>query len=408
MSLRRVPSALGLGALTALGALTGGAVLHACGSSGTPPTTSEPEPGEGALLPDGTAFRRADLLTAIAMCVDGEQRAFLEEARALEAASDRDALAARWVSAMQRWQRLEVMQIGPTALPTMPGGDGVRDEIYTWPLFSACSVDQEVAREASPTNVAALGAHLRGLGGIEYLVDYDGPSSCGAGTATHDAFVALGETELSTRRFAHASARAAEVRRRAEDLVHRWDPAGGNFIAEVSNAGRGSRHYPRAQYALNSVSDALFYVDHVVKDLKVGEPSGLRLSCPTETCTDHVESPYSGTSRAHVRENLVAFAMLFEGCGDGSGEDFSGLGFDDLLYAVGVPDVSTRILEAWRGALTALDAIEEPDLAVAIVEDFASVEALHVALRGLADLMRTELVTTLDLELPTSVEGDND
>ena len=67
--------------------LVGLALVHACADPMPPPTTRV-DPGEGAILPDGTTFRRTALLTSVAACVDREQRAFLDETRALEAATD--------------------------------------------------------------------------------------------------------------------------------------------------------------------------------------------------------------------------------------------------------------------------------------------------------------------------------
>jgi hypothetical protein len=42
------------------------------------------------------------------------------------------------------------------------------------------------------------------------------------------------------------------------------------------------------------------------------------------------------------------------------------------------------------------------------VQDKASVRAFYDALKGVTDLLKTEVVTVLDLELPQTLEGDND
>jgi uncharacterized protein len=47
-------------------------------------------------------------------------------------------------------------------------------------------------------------------------------------------------------------------------------------------------------------------------------------------------------------------------------------------------------------------------LAAALDQDPASVEALYFALKDVADLLKSDFITTLDLELPQAVEGDND
>jgi predicted lipoprotein len=155
--------------------------------------------------------------------------------------------------------------------------------------------------------------------------------------------------------------------------------------------------------ALNSVSDALFYIDFEVKDLKLARPLGLR-ECEADTCPELVESIFAGRSKANLRANLVGFRRLVEGCEEG----FAGKGFDDLMVAVGSEPLATRVKERLVAAEAALNAIEEQDLAQALVQDKASVRAFYDSLKGVTDLLKTEVVTVLDLELPQTLEGDND
>jgi 3-hydroxyisobutyrate dehydrogenase-like beta-hydroxyacid dehydrogenase len=84
------------------------------------------------------------------------------------------------------------------------------------------------------------------------------------------------------------------------------------------------------------------------------------------------------------------------------------MGFDDLLGAVGTEALAAKLRERVVAAQAALQAVEEADLAQALVQDKASVRAVYDGLKGITDVMKTELATVLDLELPAAVEGDND
>jgi predicted lipoprotein len=189
----------------------------------------------------------------------------------------------------------------------------------------------------------------------------------------------------------------------ATKLLDAWEPAKGNFVAQLETAGRGSATWSTDLSAVNAVSDALFYVEKQVKDMKLGRPLGL-LECASATCPEALESRYAHRSKQHIRNNLVGFGKLFAGCGT-AGE---GKGLEDLLIASGASDLAQRVANALSGAVAAVDAIEEDDLEEALAKDYASVKALHEAIKVLTDLLKNELVIVLGVELPKTVEGDND
>lgn len=62
-------------------------------------------------------------------------------------AASLDAARAAWRQSMRAWSRAEMMQIGPGAPSAAPGGESIRDEIYSWPTISACSVDQQLVSQ---------------------------------------------------------------------------------------------------------------------------------------------------------------------------------------------------------------------------------------------------------------------
>jgi predicted lipoprotein len=214
-------------------------------------------------------------------------------------------------------------------------------------------------------------------------------------------WAALTPSERAARRWAYAGKVAADVRVHAKGLVAAWEPA---FLNTLTGAGPSNAVFKTQALALNAMSDALFYVEHEVKDVKLARPIGVSAVCVSPPCLDLLESEFGGRSKANVKANLEGFRRLFYGCGP----DHAGVGFDDLLKGAGADAVLQRMTASLDKADAALAAIEEPDLRPALIADAASVRALYDAIKGATDELKTEVMTVLDLEIPMSLEGDTD
>lgn len=383
-------------------------------------STPAPSPLDGGPPSDAPAvdqpFTRAALLRSAADCTLGQARAFEVVAQALRDAtrahaqqrSAQSGAAARaaWVQAMASWQQSELFQLGPAAHASEPGGQDLRDQIYAWPLVSRCRVDEQLVAQAyaQPSFATSL-VNGRGLSAIEYLLFRDDVTNACSSFSTINAdgsWAALGPEQLGQRRADYAAAVADDIVARAAALRLAWEPTGGDFHRQLAQAGAGSAVYASEQAALNALSHTLFYADKQIKDWKVGRPVGL-IDCFTGTCPEALESPYAQVSTLNVRLNLVAFRRVFAGCGEGG----AGLGFDDWLRAVGAGELADRMLAALDAAQAAADALDPPlEQAISVAPD--RVLALHAAVKGLTDPLKTEFITVLNLELPTTSEGDND
>ncbi len=389
----------------ALGMLGAVVVLLACSSETPESAAPRVEPGEGVTLPSGEVFTRQALLHAVGECLGVHLSQFRVEAAALAAATDTAEQQRSFITAMSTWQRLELMQVGPLAQESQPGGAGMRDVIYSWPLISPCGVDELVVSERYDELSSRL-INVRGLGALEYLLFSDTEASACSATSRiiqDGSWAALDAATLEARRAAYRRALVADLSVQAAAADAAWNQEGSGFITQLSTAGSGSRYFRSTRLALNAVSDALFYIEWGTKDAKVGAPSGLT-QCAQASCPELLESRYARRSKQHLQDNLRGFRALFSGCG----EDGAGLGFDDFLFAVGAPEVATQIERGVGDSLAALDAIEEDDLEQALVSDLGSVHTLYAALKRITDLLRTQFVSVLDLELPRRVEGDND
>jgi predicted lipoprotein len=367
--------------------------------------------------PDTTAVTRAAVLEAVGACAAilyGEvatAAAKLSDAAATAAASPDPAAtqAARdaWSVTIDAWQQAELIRVGPAGPASTPGGKGMRDLVYSWPLVSRCLVEQKLvgkSYEASNFFATAL-VNMRGLAAAEYLLFYEGTdNACSASASMNSTgtWAALSATELDARKRAYGSAVAADVAAQVKGIADTWSKAGGDFAAVLAGAGASGSIFSSDRLAMNAVSDGLFYIDIDTKDAKLGKPLGL-VDCEAATCPEAVESPYARRSRTHVKNNLIGFRRVFSGC-DAAGAK----GFDDLLEALGKGALAAEMNANIEGAIAAADALPSDDIAAAMEKDKAKVTALHAAIKKITNDLKTEFVSVLDLELPQSVEGDND
>ena len=157
--------------------------------------------------------------------------------------------------------------------------------------------------------------------------------------------------------------------------------------------------------AFNAVSSGIFYIDDVMKDMKVGRPAGITPGCAAPPCVANVESPWAKRSKEHLKNKLVGFDRLMRGCGP----DAAALGWDDLLTALGPQGaaLASKFAAGIGDVNAALAALTEPSFEEDLQRNPAGVKRLYDMLRNIAVLLKTEFLSLLDLELPKRVEGDS-
>ena len=344
--------------------------------------------GEDIILPTYREF--ATSTSSMATTV----QAFASARATGPAPRERAAAQQAWRSAMKIWQRAELMQIGPAA-SAGPGSAFIRDEIYSFPTVNPCRVDQEIVK-AEYAQAAFFSTRLvnaYGMDALEYLLFFDeSGNKCGAGIDINQGpWAGLSDEQKSTRRAAYASIVAGQIDAEAKRLVQAWAPGGGNFLGQLA-AGNG-------QMGIDDLFAALFYIELRAKDDKLATPAGISMDCSTATCPDQLESPFSQTSKENIIENLRAFRELFQGG--------AGLGFDDLLIAVGSEALSTQILDAANAAETSAASVQG-SFTDALASNPGSVRAVHASLKTMTDLLKSQFVTVLALEVPDEGAADND
>jgi len=348
------------------------------------------------LLPLQTRFAdaAAQLPPAIAAYCDALDRGDAEPPLAAARSS--------WAAALDAWQAADALLVGPAAMDNR----ALRDRIYGWPLVSTCGLDRDTASSfADPASYdpgKQLG-NVRSLAAVEYLLHTrDTAHTCATPPTGWDALAA----HLPVARCRRALAIARDVAASAVTLATAWRADGGNYVTQLAEAGRTGSAIASAQEAVNRISDGMFYVDRMVKDMKLAEAAGIAVNaCGSvgEPCEREVELRYADRASFAIRTNLVALRQAFTGTTAAS----DGPGFDDFLSALGHADVAARMVGRLDAAIAAADALPDSFLA-ALTTAYPQVVAAHHAVDLFTDDLKSQFLTLLALEIPDDVATDND
>ncbi len=350
--------------------------------------------GENILLP--TVERFDTDATSLATAVGdycgalggGEETAELANARAA------------WGLANITWQHAELMQLGPMR----DNAGELHDVIYSWPVVSACAVDQDVMalRDDPSFDVTTRLTNRRGLDAVEYLLFAPTLDSVCPPQTLPAGWDALSDPDKKAARCELAQVVANDVAQQATTLADAWRPAGGNFLGNLTSAGTGSSTYATADDAVNEIFGALFYMDAKTKDMKLAEPIGVLPNlCGTmnEACAAERESQFANVSKDNVGVNLAAFESVF------TGDD--GVGLADFVRAAGGDSVAlsmeTALTDARNTAQSLPGTLDE-----ALNNNYAGVVELHGKVKAITDLLKTDIPNLTGLQVPPDLGGDTD
>ena len=386
--------------------------LLACSNNGLPTT-----PGDN--------FDRSALLASLeAQVIQPAHQQFLTEAQALEAAAlaweqttqTGDGAAARsnaqvaWRNAMRAWQAVELLQVGPVGRDGVTtGGQGLRDEIYSWPTVNPCRVDQELVvsdyqRADYPSGELI---NVYGLAALEYLLFQDATdNACAPQLEINQgpwAALLAEPNALQKRRAAYGAVLARHVTQKAQRIVDLWAGEAG-FGRQLARAGQEGSPFRTAQAAIDEVFAAMFYLDLETKDRKIATPAGLSTNCPNPTCPEALESPWSKGAKDNLLANLQMFERLYLG---NSPDRAAAPGFDDFLIARGAPELAAQIQVDTTMALARVRALPGT-MDQALTEDRNQVVEAYEAVKKVTDDLKAQFVTVLNLRVPDEGAGDND
>lgn len=320
----------------------------------------------------------------------------------------RGAADAAWGAAVDTWERAEALLIGPAAMDAGTLGD----RIYAWPALAPCEIDRDVITHWNTPSSYDISTKLnrqRSLTAIEYLLYQTGAAhNCAIEPAGWSALAA----DLPRARCRLAATLASDVSVAAAVLNTAWIPSGGDYAGELARAGQGSS-IATAHEAVNLVSNSFFFVDRMVKDMKLGEAAGITMSnsCGTMNmpCLIEVELRFADRATQAIRANLAALREGFTGSRPASGgvTATDGPGFDDFLVEVGHPELAETMITTLDAAIAKANALPESFLS-ALANEYSAVVDTHAAVKLFTNDLKSQFLTVLALDIPDEVASDND
>ena len=317
-----------------------------------------------------------------------------------------------WRDAMAAVQTTEMHVFGPVA----DNGEALRKRILSYadaPL-STCGVDISVVLAGDEGfDIQSRSLNQRGYGAIEYLLFNDDLThTCAPQVPATADWNELEETERRLARCDLARLVATDAADAAATVADRWEPDGGDYRATFLDPETTGE-------ALQHLTDGIFAMDLLVKDRKLGIPTGIHDDCSETACPELVESPYARHSFANIATNAASFKTLFEG-----GE---GLGFDDFIVNEEFGEVTDRFVANTQDIIDYLEDIDEAlyDQVLAIEEDDRGTECLNAfagpdlraelsactlvgLVKRVTDDLKIDFVTIVGVALPGGAQTDND
>lgn len=361
-------------------ALAGLAIVVATGCSTTPAASADQKP----VLVDLTN----DVILPTYRAVDTSAGALQTAAAAFDAAPSAATLKSvqdAWRAAHKAWHQADAFGFGPVKTKDISG-------TINYSPARGTTIDGFIAG-AGPIDAAsfdALGTNAKGYFGIEYvLFDSSAGDAAVLSRLTTDA--------AAKRRRQYLVVATAHLKGKTAELLAAWEPTGGNFAKEVTEAGSGAVLFPSAKSAIDQiVNTAIFSVD-LVTGTKIAKPYGAKSG--GSPLPDQEESPRSDNSIADMLDTLDGARAIYTGAYGG----VDGKGISDLVRAKNA-SLDDRVITAMDDARAKISAIPPP-FRTAITAQRPAVEAAYQSSRTLKTLLATEVAGALATTLQFN---DND
>ncbi|MBX2812166.1 MAG: imelysin family protein [Myxococcales bacterium] len=310
-----------------------------------------------------------------------------------------------FITASAAIQEAELLQLGPYGdNVTFFGGTDLRNRIYSWPVVNTCKVDEETVDAAYSetdffTNSLVTAYGLDALERLLFSSDFSNTCPNQHSLNSQGRWDALGEAGIIKNRAEYAAVVAAKIAEDSETLLNEWKMG---FGEQLRTAGTSSDVYSTSQDALDQIFASMFYFEISLKDSKLGEPLGITALCSQKVCPDALESQFAQQSLEWIQANLKSFERLLHG---GEPDDEQAVGFLELLEEMNANELAEELAQLTSNAIQATAAVSSP---LAENLERPETEELYQILRDIGTLLKTQLSSTLALDVPEAAAGDND
>lgn len=288
-----------------------------------------------------------------------------------------------WREARLHWREGEAFRFGPIET------NRITAAIDYWPANTG-TVEKVIAGsdELTPAYVDGLGANARGFMALEYLL-FDNAGG-------DEAVLAKLTAEGAERRRTYVAALADHLKKKTGELLTAWEPSGGNFARELTDAGSATL-FPSGKSAIDQLVNSSAFAADLIVGNKIAKPFGLKSG--GVPVPEAEETPTSDNSIADMLSTLHGVESIYTGAYDGK----SGKGIGDVVRDKN-PTLDQRVLTALFDAKAGIEAIPPP-FRTAITEHRDEVQKAYDTTRTLKNLISTEVAGTLGTTLKFN---DND
>ena len=257
-----------------------------------------------------------------------------------------EAAQAAWRETRIPWEASEGFLFGPV------DELGLDPRLDSWPV-NKTDLDNILASSADltdPNVIALLDNTVKGFHTIEYLLFDDGTGSAGTNfIGNRDTPSIVTALTNEPRRLEYLTGVTNDLVTTSEELSDSWDPADGNFAADVSEAGKGSTRWLSQRSALQEIVEALAGIADEVANGKISDPF-------FEQNPRLVESQFSFNSLADFSNNMESIRNVYQGANP---LGCSSAGLSSYVITV-EPDLDAQIRDEIQDAVDAIAAIEHP------------------------------------------------
>lgn len=326
-----------------------------------------------------------------------------------------------WQASMAVWQQVQMAQVAP--LFDANGNGALINRVYAWPavVSDSCRVYRGVVdayQNQATYDISTAFLSQRGLGAAEQvLFASDLSFQCAADSTQKQAWALLSDENKKQALCFYA-----------DKVVEDTAGAATQIVADINSGTTKADFIADAAGSTQALVDALFNLEVLTKDNKLGIPSGLHNSCATPTCPEQVESRLSANSIANIHNNIQGFLRVFTGDeladidAAQASNSVGNLGFDDILEARLNKVLSDKIIDdlqdlelelaSFSGTLEAgVTGINETDCINSANSDAINLVpacSLFGELKTVTDLLKTDFVTLINVTVPTNAAGDGD
>ena len=271
-----------------------------------------------------------------------------------------------WRELRKEWELSEAFLFGPVAT------DGLDPQIDTWPINRQDLDSLLLANNnLDEAYMLRLQESLKGFHPLEYLI-------FGESGTKHAA-------EFTSPEFRYLLALAKDIKRVCNYMPTTWEATQGNYITELTNAGKSSSVYATKREVLLEITHSMAGICDEVANGKIEEPFSV-LDPSLE------ESPFSKNSFADFKNNITGVLNVYT-----CSYKEKGVSMSDFVKQYN-SSLDNKIKSAIYLAISSFDAFKEP-FGTAIMNEQTQLKNTQESIIEVQRLLEEELVKLINERL---------